>query len=314
MIEKRIFNLQFEEYVNSMVICGYEFYRVENYEENLKKLQHPASTIREFVVPLNTGEHAETAYVKIHGKEQSSVLEWRKDKTALDDILLLLSMFTGRHVFTIEEDFNNEKEIIKADPRLASFGKILRASLPLEIKMIDCKDIGVQERKVGLGLGIEKAYKLIQSNEWKEKYNNGYFLFFARNAFKTDYIDLAFIQCWTIWEHLYSLHNIKCKSEDKIRRMDSFKKISYLVREYELCKHVKGFNKKEIEEIKGIRNRLIHYGKYPKEKENSEMDKLCLLFIHLTEIIVALILGLVPLEPYNTIEGLKEEVESNTGV
>ncbi len=67
-------------------------------------LQHLVPVYSEFDRPINTGAHAITAEVEVPAKEKKPVLEWGdKNATALDDILLLLSVFTLRDVFAAPE-------------------------------------------------------------------------------------------------------------------------------------------------------------------------------------------------------------------
>ena len=78
-------------------------------------------------------------------------------------------------------------------------------------------------------------------------------------------------------------------------------KISFLLTEYALSKKIDKRSKSRLERLASIRNRLIHYGKFPKEK----YDKDALLIIFITEYITTVILGLRPTNVYGTISKLE---------
>lgn len=67
-------------------------------------------------------------------KEESAVLEWaNSDSTALMDIMLLITLFTGRDVFAVEDDFDeNGKFVITADHNYFYWGGSLRCAIPFE--------------------------------------------------------------------------------------------------------------------------------------------------------------------------------------
>ena len=84
--------------------------------------------------------------------------------------------------------------------------------------------------------------------------------------------------------------------------MNSLEKISFILIEYNLQDNVNDITRSNIKKLSKIRNRLIHYGKFPVEN-NVKED--ALLFIHLTEIILAKILELTPSNLFNTTDKLK---------
>lgn len=302
----RVFNLEFNAYVKEFYICGYRFYRVDDYYEKLIKLQHKFEFIHEFRIPLNTDTHSNTALVDIPGKEQDPIFEWENKSSALQDILLLLSMFTGRNVFTVGSEYNDKDFCIIADPRVYPWGGILRASLPYVTS--DCEDEDGFHYNIGFSISIEKIYSLIGSENWRNKYNNGYFLLLANNAFKERNLEAAFIQCWTIWEHLFSLHNRKWLSKKQIINMSSLEKISYLLVKYDLQNNINDISRSRIQKLSETRNKLIHYGEFPNidnVKDNA------ILFIHLTEFIIAKILELTPSDIFNTTEKLEKYLKLN---
>src|SRR5882724_4342036 len=92
-----VYNLEFEAYCHNFDLFGYEFRRVRNYKDQLQKLFHDVSCTHEFSIERNTGQHAITGTVTLPAREKRAVLPWKDKKTpALSDVLLVLSIFTGR--------------------------------------------------------------------------------------------------------------------------------------------------------------------------------------------------------------------------
>lgn len=305
MRTNRVFNLEFSAYVKEFNIYGYRFYRVEDYEERLLKLQHKFESIHEFRIPVNSGTHSITALVDIPEKEEDSIFEWENKKTALEDILLLISLFTKRSVFVVEPNFD-EKYCIIADPRQYPWGGILRTSLPY-VTGDDINELGFPYN-IGFCIAIDSIYSLIRSENWLNKYHNGYFLLLANSAFKQYNIESAFTQCWTIWEHLFSIHNDKWLSDEQIFKMSSQEKISYLLVEYDFLDNIDRNSRKKIKDLSDIRNRLVHNGRFPNSnnvKDNAE------LFIHLTESIISKILNLTPSNVFDTTEKSEKYFTAN---
>ena len=285
-----------------MTVFGYRFTRVEEYADRVVRLQHLVTRYSEFKIRANTGEHAITAYVDIPEHEERPVLVWvDSNSTALSDILLLLSIFTQRDVFVAEIKENNEDNdhIITTDPRVYQGGGILRCSIPYKDQPIEPEpfryDIGFEE-------GLNRIYELIRSEVWQQKYRQGYFLFLARMAFRRQPLEAAFIQCWTIWEHLFSILNQSWLSKNQIQLLSATEKISYLSVKYALRDEITEAERKRIKSLAKIRNRLVHFGRFP-ERDLVHDD--AILFTRLTEFIIARILDLSPSNVLNTMEGLE---------
>jgi len=304
-----IYNLEFPLWCPELNIFGYRFTRVEDYSERFLSLQHLNSEISEFDVEPNTGTHAITAFVELPNyQEKEAVFEWSgSNSTALMDILLLLSIFTGRDVFALEpQDTKHIKftrGAITADSRIHSWGGILRCSIPYKKMPIEPEPFGYD---IGFEEGINKIYELIRSNEWQEEYRHGYFLLLARVAFSLRMVESSFIQCWTIWEHLFASLNDKWLSNKQIQQMSSVEKISFILVKFALTGEINNASRKKIEALAEIRNRLIHFGRFP-ERESVRDD--AILFIHLTEFVIAKILGLSPSNVFNTIENLEKYLD-----
>ena len=196
---------------------------------------------------INLGAHANTATVKCTVSEKKAILPWDKQgerPNALDDISLLLSIFTGRHVFTTKFPIDDGKHTTYCDPRLYPFD--LRTTIPYEAQ-------NKNERftyDVGFERGVNKTYKLMRTKEWQKKYDNGRFLFLFHSAIKPQIIETTFLTCWTIWEHLLTIHNQAWMSEREIKKLAVEEKIAYIIIEYNVKND---FDKKDREGIKGCR-------------------------------------------------------------
>ena len=123
-----VYNFIFPFGCQQLTIYGYVFRRVDEYRERVQSLQHLIHFHSEFDQPANTGTHAITAHLDLPSKEKKPVIEWGDEKaTALDDILLLLSIFNLRDVFAVPEPIEKGKGAITADSREYFFG--LRTSI-----------------------------------------------------------------------------------------------------------------------------------------------------------------------------------------
>ncbi|MBK8905860.1 MAG: hypothetical protein IPM53_32055 [Anaerolineaceae bacterium] len=280
-MKRPIYNLKFPYYCNELNIFQYHFTRTPDYSDKLNQLQHLGSVFSEFKISPNTGKHAVTGFVELPSPEPSAILEWSGEaNTALMDILLLLSLFTGREVFAGEpgtESFGPEA-VITRDPRVYKWGGILRASPIFKASSDEpysC-NIGWQET-------INRVYGLIRSQRWQQKYRGGYFLFLARQAFQQQILESAFIQCWTIWEHLFAILNQAWLSSRKIRTLSSTEKIAFLLVNFAFTNEVDSESAKRIESLAEIRNRLIHFGRFP---ERGNVHDNALFFIRLTEFLI----------------------------
>ncbi|MCQ3929150.1 MAG: hypothetical protein DPW16_01715 [Chloroflexi bacterium] len=300
-MRKWIYNLEFPDWCPVLTIFGYKFIRVEDYQNRLNQLQHLVTVHSEFEVLANTGQHAITAYVEIPKSEDKAVLEWANQNcTALNDILLLLSLFIGRDVFAIDEN-NVDIGVITADPREYQWGGTLRCSIPYKKQVLDSispigYDIGFEE-------GLNQIYSIMRTNEWQKKYEGGYFLFLANQAFRRQSLESAFSQCWTIWEHLFTLHNRRWLSRNQIHQLEAVEKISFIMTEYALKGEIDEVSRNRIKSLVTVRNKLIHFGRF--ENDPSTHDH-AILFVHLTEFVMAKIMGLWPSDVFNTTDRLED--------
>lgn len=299
-MRRPIYNLKFPYYCNELTIFQYQFTRVPDYAEKLNKLQQLRPVTSEFKILPNTGMHAVTGFVELPNPEPTAILEWvGEGNTALMDILLLLSLFTGREVFAGKPNTESfgPQVVITRDSRVYQWGEIIRASpiFKASSEELSSFNIGWQET-------INSVYELIRSPSWQQKYRGGYFLFLARQAFQQQKLESAFIQCWTIWEHLFAILNQAWLSNRKIRTMSSAEKIAFLLVHFALTNEVDSESAKRIESLAEIRNRLIHFGRFP---DRGDVHDNAVLFIRLTEFLVTTILKLTPSNVFNTVEKLE---------
>lgn len=299
-----VYNLEFPSWCPEINIFGYRFTRVDDYQERFLSLQHLSTALSEFSEEPNTGMHAITAFVEIPDKEEKAILDWSGDNsTALMDVMLLLSIFTCRDIFILKPQSDKRIKIsrdpIIADPRVFQWGGILRCSIPYKKFRIDPEPLSYD---IGFEEGINQVYKLMRTVEWQKEYMRGYFLFLARMAFRRQMMESSFIICWTIWEHLFAILNSPWLSNKQIQIIGTAEKISFLLVKYALSGEIDSTSRKRIESLAEIRNRLVHFGKFT-NRGSSHDD--AILFVQLTEFIIAKILGLSPSNIMDTLENLE---------
>lgn len=297
-MKKKVYNLEFEPWCNEFIVHGYRFYRMEDYGQKVIMLQHSASGFDEFELVTTTGKHVSTAYVDLPEIEDKAVLEWADSKaTALQDIVLLLILFTGRDVFIEDEKFDeNDRVVILADSNLYQWGGVLRCSIPFEDSEPSLEGMSYN---IGFEKSLNETYSIIRTEEWQKKYDNGYFLLLSKQAFKRQTLESTFLQCWTIWEHLFAILNKQWLSEEEIIRLRSIDKIAYILVQYALKDGISKDDRGKIQTLAEIRNRLIHFGRFPKRQSVYEEAQL---FVRLTEFIITKVFELLPSNVFNTIE------------
>ncbi len=309
-----IFNLEFPPYINELTIGDYLFKRVENYPEVFRSMMHLVnSTGSEFNTNVQTGSHQITATVKLPEKEKKCVLPWSdKNLTQLDDVLFLLTIFTGRNVFKKNWEDKNDIAIIQ-DHRIHHYGGQLHLSLSHDwlFKNKDTGELKNEEEmrntqifdwnkvNVGFEKSLNQVLATISSKKWQEEYEGGYFLFLFRSAIQRQIIETSFISCWTIWEHIFAIKNRKWLDNKAIEQMSGDKKIAFILNQYFL-KKVDNTARRNIQRINKTRNRLVHFGIKTEQVDTKEME----MFIRLTEQLIAIILELSPSNIFNSFEKL----------
>jgi hypothetical protein len=296
-----VYNLELRSWCREMTIFGYRFARVVEYEERLQSLQHHVTAYSEFNIRRNTGEHAVTAYVEVPEPQQTAVIGLSgKVATALNDILLLISLFTGRDVFALANSKEEDADrVIIADPRVYCWGNALQCSIPYKAgatsDALHPPDIGLEE-------GLNQIYERVREDDWRRKYQDGHFLFLANHAFRQYDLAAAFTQCWTIWEHLFAVLNRAWMSEKQLRRINAAEKVAFLLVQYGFTEEIAGTDAKAIEGLVRARNWLVHDGRFPEDKSVHDH---AVLFVRLTEFIVAKTLGLLPSNVFDTMDKFK---------
>ncbi len=313
-MKREVYNLEIPSNCPAMTIFGYQFTRVDDYQNRITSLQHWTPVHSEFEIRTNTGKHAVTAYVEVPEHEQEAALAWAdgSNATALTDILLLLSIFTRRDVFMVDNAIDDGRsKVIVADSRFYPCGGVLGSSIPYEKRLIDLAD-PLSSYNMGFEKCLNQIYELIRTEKWKHKYQRGYFLFLAQQAFRSRSPDIAFILCWTIWEHLFAVLNVSWLSKEEIEQQGAFKKIAFLLVEY-LKDKVDNPTREQLEPWRNMRNNLIHFGRFPGSSGNAPKHESsdssgqrwlhdAILFIELTEFIITKTLGLSPSNALNTME------------
>jgi hypothetical protein len=314
MEEKFVYNLEFPPYIDKLVIGGYLFKKIPTYPEAFSKMQHLVNTGgSEYPVKDQTGSHQITAIVEIPDQEDPAVLPWLdKNTKQILDVLFLLTIFTDRNVFI--KDWEGEKPII-ADHRMHQWGAELLLSLehqPMwkDMNTGELKNISEMAKNpifdynlvdIGFEKSINAVLNTISNKKWQEKYSNGYFLLLFRQAIQRQIIETSFILCWSIWEHLFTLHNKKWLDKRTSETLSGYEKISFILSEYFLIS-LDDKAKQEIGKLARTRNRIVHYGMKADDIDYKEME----MFIRLTEQLMAMILELQPSNVFNSTEKLKD--------
>ncbi|MHB8142999.1 MAG: hypothetical protein ACYDGX_04980 [Thermoleophilia bacterium] len=311
-MRKLVYNLEFPSHCPKLDIFGYHFSRVEDYNEKVLKLQHRITSFSEFQINKTSGTHEITAYVDIPESELEAVLEWGSSgHTALNDVLLLLSMSTGRDVFAIDE--LEDDYVVIADPREYPWGGHLQISIHNPFERWD-QTSEYSPCNIRFEKNLNSVYELIRSDKWQRKYQGGYFLFLTKQSFQAWSLESAFLQCWTIWEHLFAILNKKWLSEDQIRDLGSFEKISFLLVEFALREEIDKATKKRIKTLSKIRNRLVHFGRFPDDgsARNRSIRDDAILFVRLTDFIITKIMDLETNDAFNTLDHLEAFLQTTS--
>jgi len=316
----QIFNLEFPSYVEELKIDNYTFKKDKKYSVAFSKMMHLVNSFgSEYDTQAQTGSHQITSMVSLPVKEKRSALAFGdKSSTQLEDILFLLSLFTGRNIFKKNWDNDKEKPII-SDHRIYQYGGQLICSIKFESKwknritgeiksdkqMESISTIDYNQYDIGFEKTLNKVLKLITSKKWQKEYEGGYFLFLYKSASQRQIIETSFITCWTIWEHIFAIKNRKWLDNKSMEQMSGDKKISFILNEY-FFKDIDAKARKNIQKINKTRNRLVHFGKKTEQIDYKDME----LFIRLTEQLIAKILNLPPSNIFNSSEKLDSFLNS----
>ena len=303
-----VYNLEFPYGIDTFAIGNFTFSRAADYPDRIKELGHRANCYDCDVgeVDRQAGIHAVTGSLVAPKTRQTAALDHgTHDPDALDDVILLLSLFTSRDVFVAPAGDRTVTELF-ADPREYEWGGTLLCSIPFCDQEVPKKCDGWLDGTLGRGnVGFErelvKIYQTIQDSGWQRRYRHGHFLTQAKNAFRVQPIESTFVQCWAIWEHLFALHTDGWLSEKSIRNLSTVEKITFVLVHYGLAEQVDDRICEQMQKLINTRNRLVHVGRLPRDAD----VKHTMLFIRLTEFVLAKILGLQPSNLFNTIEQLE---------
>jgi hypothetical protein len=287
-----VYNLEFPNWCSEMTIGGYRFTRRDDYEARLLQLQHPTGMICEFVVEVENGTHAETAIVEAPDPEPAAVLDWPDGSTAIRDILLLLSIFTLRDVVAVGDKARGDdgEVFLLADPRMHPRGFALQSALPASWKPLPQPQRGFTQYDSRIEVGLNQVYERIRRPEWLERFHKGHYLFLLDQAVKQQRLEASFVQCYTIWEHLFSIrHQEKKWTPKEIAQHPAPKKIVFLLDEYDIRRNLTAGEKEKIIPLADVRNRLVHFGRFPAQDRVRDLGRF---FTELTELLVARTLGI----------------------
>ncbi len=314
-ISYEVYNLEFPSWCDRISAGGYSFLRVPEYRDRYLALQHRTSGISEYEVACNSGSHQVTANVFLPDTEERSILFRQSlSHTGLDDLLLLLSIFTQRHVFTLwshEEKDDQPKRLhsipsgamLTADHRQFPRGGIAIVSLGYEQQQGGTGSHGYFDGAVEKGLN--SALALLRDEEWQNRYGSGQFLLLYREIIAADRPEIAFTLAWTMWEHMFSVQNSMRPS--KGTRVTAKEKILYVAfRLLGLDESLPLHSR--IDELVKTRNHLVHVGRIPdnNDSENSSYRNSVSLFLELSEMLIVRSLKLgEPSNLFNTIERLE---------
>jgi len=262
----------------------------------------------EFTKTTQTGGHAHTANVTCPPNVPDAIIPWEHDdQAALDDIVLLLRLFTQRDVFIpTPMPIGGEPFAITADPRCYPWGGILACSIPYESEKYDDPYKTID---ISLSVHLPKIYERIQKSEWQQQYKNGYFLVLLNQAIQQRLLEAAFGQCWTIWEHLFACLTDAWMSNQANRSISAKEKIAFLLVHFGIRITLSASEKSRLKDLVAIRNRLVHYGQFPK---GNSVRSDAIMFIRMTEYISAKALGLFPSNIFNTIERFEEFLRNDS--
>lgn len=300
-----VYNLEFPTWITEVTIADHHFVRVHDYLERIKRLNRllPIQT-DEVSLPATIGTHMVTATCEAPDG-MSSVLE-ASPAAAIQDITQLLGLFTSRDVCVADREYTDIPALIVRDVRQARWGGTLRSSLhttrmiPAPPPLLDLGQITVDTSLEGLN----HVYALMRTPSWKRQYRNGWLLKLARDAFWEYQLELAFVRCWTLWEHLYAILNPHL-TEKQVSNVFARDKIAFVLQHYALQPKLDKTSSTRIQDIANIRNRLIHYGRFP---VGPKAEHLAETFVRATEFVVAKILGLVAPDIYGSMKGFEQHL------
>lgn len=296
-----VYNLVFPDYVNELRIGSYIFRRVPNYREAYAKLEHRVhSDGAEYPTRHTTGSHQIMATVEVAEgtQEPPPALPWAENEghSQLEDILLLLELFTGRNVFVLNSG-EEQNSVIMRDPRASLYGAALHCAIEYEEVVVEDSNGWVDYTyDIGFEKTLNKVLTLISSSAWHTKYGDGQFMMIYKAAMAPQIIEANFILCWAVWNQIFTVRHINTLSDTQLRTTSEKDKIAYIIREYFFSQALDQTAMQEIERLCRCRHRVVHIGR---RSENVDIQEM-VLFVRATEFLITKVLGLKPADVFNT--------------
>lgn len=316
MKKYEVYNLEFPHNVEEFTIDGYKFKSKSDYIKRFLELDSHVNVVTDkYTNTPKYGTHVITGDVFLPNNEKKPILRWaNQDSTRLSDITFILSLFTTRNVFI----YNVSNGVPYVSHQTFPHGGILACSITYETPKYtkeELEEIDVTEvPNIGFEKGINKIVNVMKSKRWRELYNDGFYLFLFKQSCESSNLEISFLQCWTIWEHLYYLHFPTVAERDgalKIANVLNFyfgTKLNLTARMFRGKRYLIG-KTRNVERMKNIRNGLVHDGslntrniKMRREKALRYMK----FFIQLTEQLVVRTFELKPSEVFDTTKKLNK--------
>lgn len=274
-----IYNLRFPDNVNELNVGGYCFTRASDYADKVKEL---AGSFDSGDFYTSNGSHQITALMTpLEGREENEpVLPWNnlEEPKEYFDVLLTLSLLTGLNIFAKTWNDTEGKRQIIEDPRQHR-GNFSRLVLPIgkvrnnktgevisDVEMNGLSSFEWFRFDQGLEIAANKVLNTLRNESWQKKYSNGAFLFIFSQSQRRQRTESAFILSWSIWEHIFSLHHSLTMTPEEISRVGGKRKYKFIKKEYFSDNN----SEEESEKIKDIRNRLFHFGFFPKDVDENQ--------------------------------------------
>jgi hypothetical protein len=135
---------------------------------------------------------------------------------------------------------------------------------------------------IGFEKTMNKVLDLIGSIGWKEKYDDGHFLFMYKAAMAPQIIEACFILCWTVWNQIFSAEHRHTLTDAQLRAASEKEKIAYILQEYFFSEPLNKTAMDEIERLCRCRHRVVHIGK---KADNVDTDEI-VMFVRATEFLI----------------------------
>ena len=200
-----VYNLEFRSWIDEMTVGTYRFSRVNDYKTKVQGLPHRISCYSEFDIKATTGNHSVTAIVETPDPEPSGFIWAHPGASALDDITLILSIFTGRHVFVVRDKLADNQGIILSPP--IRLWRRIATSIPYVAKSTQDRGVGPDYADAGLEIGLNEIWTLVNTADWRSHYRNGFYLILFKNAIQQPVGRICF---YPMLDHLGApVHNLE---------------------------------------------------------------------------------------------------------